>query len=198
MARVARRMVDMLRSWLSANSCNVAPFARRLVASFSCAGLREGGPPHVLSSRLGAAPAFGSTGADKIALHVRQPAKYRQHQAPGTGACVSPRLGQGPELPARIHDTLDDGEQIEGAARQPIDARHRHYIAGFEAVEHAQKLVPVGSRARHLLAVDVPAAASGGAELVKLRVEGLPIGADAGVADEVIFGISFGHILRQT
>ena len=42
-----------------------------------------------------------------------------------------------------------------------------------------------------------PAAASGSAKLVKLRVEGLPIGADAGIADEAFFGISFGHNLRQ-
>ena len=56
----------------------------------------------------------------------------------------------------------------------------------------------VSPRARYLLAVDVPAAASGGAQLLKLRVERLPVGADAGVADEAFFGISFGHILRQT
>ena len=30
-ARVARHMVDMLRSWLSANSCDVAPCARPAV-----------------------------------------------------------------------------------------------------------------------------------------------------------------------
>ena len=48
----------------------------------------------MLSSGLGAAPAFGGAGADKIALHVRQPAENRQHQAPGAGAGVGPRLGQ--------------------------------------------------------------------------------------------------------
>jgi hypothetical protein len=107
------------------------------------------------------------------------------------------KLCDRPELPARIHDTLDDGEQVERAARQPANARHCHHVAGGEAVEHTEKLAPVGSRACHLLAVDVPAAASGSAKLVKLRVERLPIGADAGVADEVFFGVTFGHILRQ-
>jgi hypothetical protein len=29
-------------------------------------------------------------------------------------AAIGPRLGQGAELPARIHDALDDGEQVEG------------------------------------------------------------------------------------
>ncbi len=66
---------------------------------------------------------------------------------------------------------------------------------GAEAVEHAEKLAPVGPRAGHLLAVDVPAGASGGAKLVKLRVEDLPVGADASVADEAFFRVSFSHIL---
>jgi hypothetical protein len=60
-----------------------------------------------------------------------------------------------------------------------------------------EKLAPVGARARHLLAVNVPAAASGSAKLVKLRVERLPVGADAGVADEVFFEVSFGQRPRN-
>ena len=56
----------------------------------------------------------------------------------------------------------------------------------------------VDPRARHLLLVDVPAAASGGAQLLKLSVEGLPVGRDAGVADKAFFGISFDPILWQT
>jgi hypothetical protein len=35
------------------------------------------------------------------------------------------------------------------------------------------------------------------AQLLKLSVERLPVGADAGVADEAFFRISFRHILRQ-
>ena len=88
----------MLRSSLSANSCNVAPCARRLAAYFCWAGVREG--RHVLSLGLGAASAFGGTGADKIALHVGEAAENRQHQAPGAGAGVGPRLGQGSKLRA--------------------------------------------------------------------------------------------------
>ena len=38
---------------------------------------------------------------------------------------------------------------------------------------------------------------SGGAQLLKLRVEGLPVGADAGVADEAFFGVRFDHYLRE-
>ena len=55
----------------------------------------------------------------------------------------------------------------------------------------------VGPRARHLLAVDVFARASGDAQLLKLAVEGLAHGADARIADQAFFGMSFGHILRK-
>ena len=60
----------------------------------------------------------------------------------------------------RVHDSLDDAEQVKGAARQPVDARHRDYVAGGQLAEHPAKLAPVDPRARHLLAVDVSAAAS--------------------------------------
>jgi hypothetical protein len=29
-----------------------------------------------------------------------------------------------------VDDLPDDGEQVEGRARQPVDARHRHHVAG--------------------------------------------------------------------
>jgi hypothetical protein len=49
----------------------------------------------------------------------------------------------------------------------------------------------------YVLAEDVPAAATGGAQLFKLVVEGLPVGADASIADKAWFAMSFGHFLRQ-
>ena len=49
----------------------------------------------------------------------------------------------------------------EGATRQPVDPRHRHHVARRQLAEHPVKLASVRSRAGHLLAVDVPAAASG-------------------------------------
>ena len=45
----------------------------------------------------------------------------------------------------------------------PAGRPRRHHVAGGEAVEHPEKLAPVAVRARHLLAVDIAAAASGGA-----------------------------------
>jgi len=48
------------------------------------------------------AAAFGSAGADKIALHVREAAENGDHQSARAGAGVGPRLGEGTKLP-RIH-----------------------------------------------------------------------------------------------
>jgi len=69
---------------------------------------------------------------------------------------------------------------------------------GGEAAQHPQKFAPVAVRARHFLAVDVPAAASGRAQLLKLCVKGLPVGRDAGITDKPFLRMSFGHILRQS
>jgi hypothetical protein len=133
------------------------------------------GAAHVLSLGLGAAPAFGGAGADQIALDVGEASEYREHQAPGAGAGISPRLGQGSELRLGVRDALDDGEQVEGAAGEAVNPRHRHHVAGGELAEHPVKLAPVGPRARYRLAVDVPAGTSGLAKLLKLAVEGLPM-----------------------
>jgi hypothetical protein len=130
-------------------------------------------PAHALPALLRPAAALGGAGADKIALHVRQSAENGNHQAPGAGAGVGPRFGQGSKLRLGVHDLLDDGEQVEGAARQPVDARHGHHVAGAEMAEHVEKLPPVGSRACHLLAVNL--GASDAAKLLKLAVEGIYI-----------------------
>ena len=78
-----------------------------------------------------------------------------------------------------------------------INPRHRHHVAGSQLAEQAEKLAAVAVRAGHLLAVDVPGGASGGAKLVKLAVEGLAHGADAGITDEAFFRVSFDHKLSH-
>jgi hypothetical protein len=62
--------------------------------------------------------------------------------------------------------------------------------------------VPCAARSERRIAgrnktspADIPAAASGFAKLLKLVVEGLPVGVDAGMADEPFFEVSFGHNL---
>jgi hypothetical protein len=37
----------------------------------------------------------------------------------------------------RIHDALDDGEQVEGRAGEAIYPRHRHHVAGSKVFQHA-------------------------------------------------------------
>jgi hypothetical protein len=66
---------------------------------------------------------------------------------------------------------------------------------GASLPSYPVEFAPVDPRARDLLAVDVAAAASGSAQLLKLAVEGLAHGADAGIADKPFFGVSFDHNL---
>jgi hypothetical protein len=95
-----------------------------------------------------------------------------------------------------VHDALDDAEQVKGAARGAVDARYRHHIAGHEAGKQFEKLAPVAVRAGRLLAVDL--AASRAAQLLKLGVKGLAVGAGAGIAETAILRVCFGRNLRQT
>jgi len=55
-----------------------------------------------------------------------------------------------------------------------------------KVLEHFEKLAPVFVRARDLLAVNP--AAPFGAQLLKLRVERLSVGAHAGIAETAVFG----------
>ena len=83
----------------------------------------------MLPALLRSAAAFGGAGADKIALHGRQAAEYSDHQTPGARAGVGPRFCEGAELRLGVHDLLDDGEQVEGAARQAVVLRLRNLPA---------------------------------------------------------------------
>ena len=64
----------------------------------------------MLSLSLCAASAFDGACSDEIALYIVNPAEYRQHQAPGAGAGVGPRFGQGSELRLGVDNALDDSE----------------------------------------------------------------------------------------
>jgi len=67
-------------------------------------------------------------------LHVGEASENSNHQAPGAGAGVGLRLGKRTELRLGAHELLDDGEQVEGAAREGANARHGHHFAGGEGV----------------------------------------------------------------
>jgi hypothetical protein len=105
------------------------------------------GSAHGLSLGLGTAPALGCAGADKIALNIGKPAEDGEHQAPGAGAGVGSRLREGTELRLAVHDPLDDGEEVERAAGQPVNPCYRHHVAGGHLAEHPVKFAAVGPRA---------------------------------------------------
>ena len=88
---------------------------------------------------------------------------------------------QGSELPAGVHDALDDGEQFEGRAGEAVDPRHHHGVTGREGLEEFAQLLPVGLRAGNLLPID--GRAPGGLELLELGLKGLPYRRDAGVTE---------------
>src|SRR6516165_776674 len=79
--------------------------------------------PIPLSLGFGTAPAFSGASADYIALHVGEAPEDDEYQAPGASAGIGTRPCQGSELRLGVHDALDDAEQVEGAARKPVNPR---------------------------------------------------------------------------
>ena len=67
---------------------------------------------------------------------------------------LGPWLRERAELPASIHDALNDGEKVEGRAGEAVYLRHRHHFTGSETIHHAQELTPISLRADGLLAVN--------------------------------------------
>ena len=80
--------------------CSCGPVRQGSRPAPGVGGPRSAAPPSIsgtanmLPALLRPAAAFGGAGADKVALHVRQPAKNGNHQAAGAGAGVGPRLGE--------------------------------------------------------------------------------------------------------
>ena len=69
----------------------------------------------------------------------------------------------------------------ESHERTGLDELHRG-----GAFQHPEQLPPVGPRAAHLLLICLSASVP--AQLLKLGVERLPLGADAGIAEAAGFG----------
>ena len=88
-----------------------------------------------------------------------------------------------------------DGPGSPRAVREAVDPRHRHHVARNEGLEHFENLAPVVVRAGYLLAVNL--GASDAAQLLKLAVERLAHGADAGIAEKAVLRVHSGHDLRE-
>ena len=76
--------------------------------------------------------------------------------------------------------------KVEGRTGKAVDPRHRHHIAGADGLQHAKQLAAVSLRAARLLPVDLGAAFR--LQLLKLSVEGLAVGADAGITEAAVYG----------
>jgi hypothetical protein len=103
------------------------------------------GSAHVLSLRLGTAPALGGAGTDKIPLHVGQPAERGEHQAPGARPGIGLRLRQGAELrlPApTICMTMKE------AVRQLKRSCDLSSLTSSEAHSRASVILPASLKAR--------------------------------------------------
>jgi len=146
----------------------------------------------MLAALLGPAATLRRSGADEIALHIRQAAEDGQHQPPGAGGSIGPGLGERAELCVGIGDALDDGEQVEGGAGETVDAGDRDHVTGREVLEHALQLAAIDPGTAGLLAVELGAPLD--AKLGDLGIECLPVGADASVADQAARRSSSGHI----
>ena len=75
--------------------------------------------------------------------------------------------------------TMANRSKVERANRSM--RVYRHHVAGCNGFQELQQLASVGLRAARLFAIDFGASLF--AQLRELSIEGLPIGADAGIAD---------------
>src|SRR5215469_1700787 len=81
---------------------------------------------------------------------------------------------------AFLADQVDDPQQIERRARQPVELGHDQHVASLKLIERALQFRPPGGNARHLLA-EYPLNACSQEQRL-LRRKRLPGRADAGVS----------------
>ena len=115
------------------------------------------------------------------------------------GERIEERVGSAPANPTSISLDVRGLERPQpddlGRRSAPVEPGAGNAIAGSKGLQKLQKLAPIGPRAGHLLPVNLGAARR--AQLLKLRGKGLPVGADAGIAERPGRGALFGHILRE-
>ena len=129
----------------------------------------------------------------KVALHVGQSAQHGNHQSLVPVSAHGSASDRNCALASTICSTMANRSKVLRASRSI-----RVTVTtspGGEAVEHFEEFVAVVTRARSLSQVNLGAARS--AELRKLSVERLSVGADAGIAETAVLRMSFGYILRQ-
>src|SRR5262249_47140972 len=93
---------------------------------------------------------------------------------------VGPRIAERLEASAFLANQVDDPQQVERRARQPVELGHDQNVASLKLIECALQFRPPGGNARHLLA-EYPLSACG-QEQPLLRRQSLPGRTDAGVS----------------
>jgi len=131
---------------------------------------------------LGVGPAARGALDDATALQLGGNAKHGQDKLGKVRGCIDNRLGNGAQARPGALDVAGDHQKIGRVARETVNGRGDHDIAGGEGLHQPGKLRPVGRGAGDLLAENVLSLASGGAELVELVGEVLGGGRDAGTA----------------
>lgn len=83
---------------------------------------------------------------------------------------------------ATFAKVMDQGQEVDGRTGQAIKSRDEHHFAGADLSKQALKLGTIGGLAGQLFFVDD--LASGGGQGVKLSIQLLFGGGNAGVADK--------------
>ena len=152
-------------------------------------------PPGLAAGRLHAGASLGGARQDHLPLDLGHATHDSQHHLALGRAGVGPRLSERAEAPPGLVDALDDRKQVEQGSRQPVDPSDHHHIPRLNLSEEAVQLAPVATLTTDLLSIDRIAPRC--RELLKLHVERLPHGPNAGLSEGAT-GRSCGHELWTT
>lgn len=136
--------------------------------------------PHLPTLGLGAGSPFARAGADQFPLELRQARQHREHEPPVRARRIGPGVAQGAEGRTLLGQGAQHVEEVARGAREPVQARHQHHVAGAHLLEEPRELRPValgprGGFAEHL-------ARASGLEALHLRRERLAVGAHPRIA----------------
>lgn len=139
------------------------------------------GTAQVPALRLGAGAALAGAGAYQISLELGEPSKNGQHQAAVRRGGVGPSVGERAESGSAFGDGVESVEQVAGRAGQSVKAGDDKHVSRVEGCKDPGKLPaiglgPAGSLLKYLLGPRGP-------QSFALSVEGLPVCADARIAE---------------
>src|SRR5262249_55744577 len=120
----------------------------------------------------GASAAFVSPLQDQAALKFSDAGQHGQHETAMRSRSVGPRIAERLEASAFLADQVDDPQQVERRARQPVELGHDQDVANLKLIERALQFRSLGGNAGHLLA-EYPLSACGQEQRL-LRRQSLP------------------------